>query len=41
MLYEELPIDIQQVLLNRWANKTIDFWSKSIFDNGFSRGPQS
>lgn len=36
ILYTDLPIDIQQILLNRAANKTLDFYAKSIFDNGFS-----
>lgn len=36
--YSELPIDIQQIILNRWVNRSMDFYSKSlfkVFDNGF------
>jgi hypothetical protein len=36
VLYSDLPFDIQQDLLNRATNKTIDFWAKSLLNNGFS-----
>ncbi len=38
MFYEDLPIKIQQELLNEWANRSMDFYSKSLLDNGF-KGP--
>lgn len=35
ILYADLPFDIQQTLVNRSANKTMDFYARSVFKSGF------
>jgi hypothetical protein len=40
VLYADLPLDIQQTLLNRAANKAIDFYAASMLKSGFTTNNQ-
>lgn len=38
MLVSDLPIKIQQELLNHWSNKAIDIQVSRVFIGGFKNG---